>query len=124
MPTSSEIAWICLELEPVQITKKSANEVIPVRSRTLMSVACLPSAARTAINHVGMSTWISVVGFTALLVKQYSCPNRTRHSGIRLRLVHPSASSDNCVTPVTQPPPGTPNHYQPYNRTSCVFFPA
>src|ERR1035441_2634026 len=111
MPTSSEIAWICLELDPVQITKKSANEVIPVRSRTLMSGACLASAARTAISQVGVSTWISAVGFGSLLARQYSCPNRTRHSGIRLRLVHPSASSDNCLTPVTPPPSSAPNHY-------------
>jgi hypothetical protein len=28
---------------------------MPVRSKTLMSVACLASAARTAISHVGVS---------------------------------------------------------------------
>src|SRR5260370_18218983 len=51
---------------------------MPVRSRTLMSVACLASAARTAISHVGVLTWVSVVGFRSLLVRQYSYPYRSR----------------------------------------------
>src|ERR1017187_3547530 len=78
MPTSSEIAWICLELDPVQITKKSANEVIPVRSKTLMSVACLASAARTAISQGGVSIWVLAGGFSSLLVRQYSYLYRSR----------------------------------------------
>src|ERR1019366_4119210 len=53
---------------------------MPVRSRTLMSVACLASAARTAISHVGVSIWVSAVGFRLLLVRQYSCPYRTRRA--------------------------------------------
>src|ERR1035441_6159028 len=43
------------------MTKKSANEVMPVRSRTRMSAAFLDSAARTATSQVGVAAWMSML---------------------------------------------------------------
>src|ERR1700722_18462081 len=47
------MAWICLGLLPLQITKKSAKLVTSRRSSTRMSRAFLDSAARTAVSHAG-----------------------------------------------------------------------
>jgi hypothetical protein len=49
------MACICLGFDPLQITKKSVKVVTPVRSKTLISVAFLSSAARTAISQFGSS---------------------------------------------------------------------
>src|SRR4051794_37542044 len=50
---------------------------MPVRLSTLMSVAFLDSAARTAISQVGVSTWISSLSLRSVLVRECSCPYRT-----------------------------------------------
>ena len=47
--------------------KKSAKEVTSRRSSTLMSVAFLDSAARTAVNQTG-GTSVRVVGVRAVLL--------------------------------------------------------
>src|ERR1035437_7169153 len=62
---------------------------MPVRSKTLMAVPCLASAARAAISHVGVSIWISAVGFRSLLVRQYSSPvsYQTRNGGAGFSLM-------------------------------------
>src|SRR5690348_8097491 len=54
------------------MTKKSANEVMPVRSSTLMSDAFLDSAARTAMSQVGVA---GCSGFSFLRTR--SCSYRT-----------------------------------------------
>src|SRR5579883_3010279 len=51
--TSSAIAWIWRGLAPLQITKKSAKEVMSRRSRMWIAFACLSSAARAAVSQRG-----------------------------------------------------------------------
>src|SRR5579862_5743521 len=48
------MAWICLGLLPLAITKKSAKLVTSRRSRTRISKAFLDSAARTAVSQAGV----------------------------------------------------------------------
>src|SRR6266496_26532 len=59
------------------MTKKSAKEVMPVRSSTVRWVAFLDSAARTAISQEGEPVWSSEVSCGSALVRRYSCPYRT-----------------------------------------------
>src|ERR1017187_9711937 len=84
--TSSLMACTCRALAPVQITKKSAKEVMPVRSRTLISVAFLDSAARTAMSQEGSAVWVSWVSLRSTLVRTCSCPYRTTPGGACFRL--------------------------------------
>src|SRR5437016_5030009 len=59
------------------MTKKSANEVMPVRSSTVRPVAFLDSAARTAISQEGEPVWSAEFSCGSALVRRYSCPYRT-----------------------------------------------
>src|SRR5579863_3573929 len=56
---SSAMAWHCLELEPLQMMKKSAKELMSRRSRTRISLACFASAAFTASFHIGSGCFSS-----------------------------------------------------------------
>src|SRR6478609_191677 len=69
---SSETACAWRGFETVQITKKSVNEVISRRSRTLTLVAFLDSAQRTAIIQLGSSA-VEAAGCVERRVKLVGC---------------------------------------------------
>src|SRR5580698_1494975 len=70
------MAWICLGLLPLQITKKSAKVVTSRRSKTRMSRAFLDSAARTAVSHrgvvIGCATGCRAALCCCRIVKEFS----------------------------------------------------